>query len=165
MKTASEILKYAMEMELRGKEFYSMYKDKVSNPQIKDIFEGLSSVEDDHYNILKRQLESIDKNQEFEDIDLSSDSGNNIFSSNTKEISKVNLEYGVSDLPILRMAYLIENDFVTFYENAMEKISDPRGKEILKALYEWEIVHRDGFYSEYKKLMEDNWFDQEFYPF
>jgi Rubrerythrin. len=59
MKNATEILKYAMNMERKAQEFYNFYKDKVSSKKIKELFEGLASMEEEHYSILERQLDSL----------------------------------------------------------------------------------------------------------
>jgi len=39
-----KIVKYAMDMELKGQEFYKSFKDKVKNPDIKQLFENFASL-------------------------------------------------------------------------------------------------------------------------
>ena len=46
----------------------------------------------------------------------------------------------VPDLPVLRMAYLIEQDFVEFYEQAAQK-TDGEVRQVLETLAAWERRH------------------------
>ena len=83
MKNASDILKYAMNMEKRAQEFYTFYKDKVVSQKIKELFEGLSSMEEEHYSILKKQLDSLEKNNTFDEFVLTETDGQNIILNKT----------------------------------------------------------------------------------
>ena len=165
MKNASDILKYAMNMEKRAQEFYTFYKDKVVSQKIKELFEGLSSMEEEHYSILKKQLDSLEKNNTFDEFVLTETDGQNIILNKTKDLENVNLEYDLSDLPILRMAYSMENDFAMFYEKAIEQVDDRQAKELLKTLAKWEKEHRDSFEAEVKNAFHSSWFAQSFSPF
>jgi rubrerythrin len=63
------------------------------------------------------------------------------------------------------MAYLLENDLAEYYLKLSEKTEDPEGKNMLKTLSDWEIEHRNMLHTEYKELMESNWFDMGYEPF
>ena len=165
MKNATEILKYAMNMERKAQEFYNFYKDKVSSKKIKELFEGLASMEEEHYSILERQLDSLEKNNSFTEINLKEADGESIIQNKTKDLEHVDFEYDLSDLPILRMAYAMENDFATFYEKALEQTEDEQAKYLLSTLAKWEREHRDSFEEEVKNAMQSTWFSQSFYPF
>lgn len=164
IKNSLDIINYAMEMEKRGQDFYLSYMEKVKNPHIKMLFKRLSEIELDHYNFLKEHYDHLQKHNSW-NLNINFTDGEDIFTNEEIDIKSLNLEHEISDLPILRMAYLIENDFVNFYEKAMNHIQDEDGKKILNFLAKWETSHRDGFFKEYKVLMENNWFDQNFYPF
>lgn len=165
MKNILDILEYAMNMEKKGQEFYITYMDKVTNPQIKSLFKSIAEVEDDHYEILKKQYDYYKENKTLNNIDFGLSEGEKLYEDRSAEISLVDLERDLSDLPIVRMAYLLENDFAMFYEKAVEKVDDPQAKSLLKQLAKWEQGHREAFYREYKKAMEDTWFEQGFSPF
>ena len=60
----------------------------------------------------------------------------------------------VADLPVLRMAYLIERDFAEFYHMAAEK-AEGQAKEILTMLSHWESGHERLF-----KKMHDQAFEK-----
>ncbi|KDR96116.1 Rubrerythrin [Peptoclostridium litorale DSM 5388] len=160
-----DIIKFAMEMEKKGQEFYLRNMDKVKNPRVRKIFESLADVEDLHYKMLKRHHDTLSDTGDWEmlDMDLCKPCAEKLLTD--AEIEGVTLEYDISDITILRMAYLIENDFAQFYHNAAKSVENTAAKKILSNLESWEIQHREAFYDEYKKAMEQNWFDQSFAPF
>lgn len=168
MKKELEILQYAMDMEIQGQNFYISFADKVENPVARKLFESLAKEEKRHYDILKKEYDNMEVNKEWSEMESLADyKGESIYEvrKQAEEISGEELKTPTSDISILRMAYLIENDFAEFYKKAIENTEDPRGKKMLETLYEWENEHRRVFYEQYKKAMKDNWFDQSFYPF
>lgn len=165
MNNAKDIIKYAMDMEKRAQEFYEFYKDKVTSRKIKELFEGLAEMEVEHYAILEKQLKSLEDTNSFEEFALEVSEGEDIIKSKTKDMEHVDLEYDLSDLPILRMAYAMENDFAIFYEKALEKATDPIAKDLLGTLAKWEREHRDSFQNEVELATQNSWFAQGFYPF
>jgi len=56
---------------------------------------------------------------------------------------------------VLRMAYLIERDFVEFYEMAADRVDDENAKEALGMLARWERGHERLF-----KEMHDQAFEE-----
>ena len=165
MKNLEDILSYAMSMELRAKEFYTFYKDKVNNKSIQLMFESLADMEDEHYNILKRQLENLQKNAQVEKLDLSEAEGIRIIDQKAAELSGLGEDFDTSEFPILRMAYSMENDFATYYQNAAANTEEPNAKELLQTLAKWEINHRDDFAKSVQIALENTWFNQGFAPF
>jgi rubrerythrin len=59
----------------------------------------------------------------------------------------------VADLPVLRMAYLIERDFSEFYHQAAAK-ADGDPKTTLKFLARWESGHERLFKSMHDEAFE-----------
>jgi rubrerythrin len=168
LKNALDILQFAMDMEIQGQNFYISFSDKVENPVAKKMFESLAKEEKRHYDILKKEYDNIEVNKEWSEMNnLDEYKGESIFEvrKEAEKVSPEDLKTSTSDISILRMAYLIENDFAEFYKKAIENTEDPKGKKMLETLYEWENEHRKVFYEEYQKAMKDNWFDQSFSPF
>lgn len=160
-----QILKYAMEMERKAEEFYTMYKDKVQEESNKAIFKELSEMEDDHYAILERQLKKVETDGEFEHVDVAGLSGGeDIFKLNERDLDSIDFTKAVNDLPILRMAYAMESHFAEFYSNAAKKADNPDAKALLETLAKWEIVHRDSFQKEVQFAMENSWYNAGFAP-
>lgn len=165
MNRLEDILKYAMSMELRAKEFYTFYKDKVNNKSIKLMFEGLSAMEDEHYEILNSQLKNYQESKTIAPLNLDVAKGSDIVDSKASELANLSEDFDVSELPILRMAYAMENDFAVYYQNAAEEVEDPAAKELLETLAKWEIKHRDDFAREVEQALQSSWFSQGFSPF
>jgi rubrerythrin len=69
-------------------------------------------------------------------------------------IEQTVLEAMVPDLPVLRMAYLIERDFAEFYEEAASKVDGDTRKVFEKLAY-WERRHEALF-----KKMHDRAFEE-----
>ncbi len=165
MKNLQDILKYAMGMELRAKEFYTFYTDKLTNKSIKLMFESLASMEDEHYNILKKQLDNLEQNSQIQELDLSQAEGIRIIKEKAQELKNLSDDFDVSELPILRMAYAMESDFATYYQRAAAETDDPAAQKLLETLAQWEINHRDDFATAVELALENTWFSQGFAPF
>ena len=65
----------------------------------------------------------------------------------------------VSDLSVIRMAYLIESDFAEFYKNALAAIEEDDAREMLQTLADWEEQHKKLFQEKYNKLIKKHWSD------
>ena len=168
MDNTLKILQYAMTMEKQGQQFYLKYKDEIEGKRFKETFENLAKVEEEHYHLLKEQYEIFKAHGKFEALDIQLDKGDKIFEKALKtEQSMLDPEtdYSLNNMAILRMAYLIENDFAEFYRSAVEKTTSPEAKRLLSILAEWENNHRKMFYKDYQELMEANWGEQRFAPF
>jgi rubrerythrin len=59
----------------------------------------------------------------------------------------------VPDLPVLRMAYLIERDFAEFYTQMADKVDGP-AKEVLLKLAHWERGHERLFKQFHDRAFE-----------
>jgi rubrerythrin len=60
----------------------------------------------------------------------------------------------VADLPVLRMAFLIERDFAEFYEMAAKQ-AEGNAKEVLTMLATWERGHERLFKIYHDKAFEE----------
>lgn len=165
MNNLSDILKYGMDMERCAKEFYSFYKNKISNESIRMMFESLADMEDEHYNILKTQLDRLEANDPVEALDLSESEGARIILDKAEELKNIGADFDTAELPILRMAYSMENDFATFYQKAADEVDEPNAKALLETLARWEITHRDDFAKSIEIALQQSWFGQGFAPF
>lgn len=154
----SSILKYAMQMELEGYNFFKEKAEKFSNPTSKALFEELAEVEMEHYELLKEQLDSYEKTKGFKDISKELDvNSREIFKKREKSehLNATLQESDIPDLTILRMAYLIEKDYAEFYRKAAERADDGRAKKIFEILAQWEDSHEKLFKEEYGRRMQE----------
>jgi len=158
------ILKYALSREKEGNLFYKNNKDKVKNLQLKEIFENLAEMEYDHMQYIENLIKTTEEgNKKLNEIIFEED--NSFFEKRKKnEIVEQDIEDMTSDLSILRMAYLIEDDFKNFYDQASKNIEDKDAINILQKLSKWEQTHRDTLYELYRDMMKDYWNEMGFEP-
>ena len=141
MKKYEYILRYAMQMELDGYNFFKEKAEEFIDPTTKNLFLKLADVEMDHYNLLKAQLENYLERDSFDlDTNLFNRDEDNIFKKREKSehIDDTLVESNVPDITLLRMAYLIERDYAEFYRKATEKASDEDAKRLFERLAKWE---------------------------
>jgi len=150
------IIRYAMEMELLGHKFYKENGEKSENPMTKEIFLKLSEVELEHHEYLKSLLKEYETTETISDkLELPEDE--DIIFQARKEGEKLDsaMEQSmIPDMNVLRMAYLIEEDFQEYYAKMSEKVEDQKLKEIPLRFAEWEDGHAKLFRSEYDKRMD-----------
>ncbi|NMA86209.1 MAG: ferritin family protein [Tissierellia bacterium] len=158
MKKHEHALRYAMQMELDGHNFFKEKAETFENPTTKALFLQLAEVEMEHYNFIKRQLESY---LETDTIELDSEMLNrdeeSIFEAREKSehLDETLKESDIPDLTVLRMAYLIERDYKEFYTKAAEKAEDENIKKLFEQLAKWEAGHEKIFKKEYDRRMEE----------
>lgn len=162
MNKVQRILAFAMRMEKDAQEFYSYYADKVSSESLKKLFHELAEIEKNHYEYLNKKHDQLDFKEPPLSISWVVDNAfaavdPHILADSSDLIG--NVPEGSSDLTIIRMAYLIENDFAEFYMHASEAVDDNNAGEFLRTLAQWEDKHRDMFYDRYKVLLKNHWED------
>lgn len=158
------VLKYAYIREKEGRDFYQSKLSKVKSPEAKDLFNMLSEMEQDHMHTIEELIENIE-NEEQISFNLDNENEKNMFENRKqKEIISGDIDDMTSDLSIIRMAYLIEDDFMKFYSDAAKKTEDPSLKEIFESLASWEKSHRDSLNELYRSMTKNYWNEMGFEP-
>lgn len=164
--TDLQALSYAMNTEQESAKYYVKYAGKCKSKNAKALFEALAKMEIEHYEILEEQYDSLSDGGTWLDVKLEKYETPEIFlDKGQSKLIQSDLESELSDITVLRMAYLMENELADFYKNWSEKTTEPIAKAFLKKLADWENEHYAMLYKEYKRLMEDNWFEMGFAPF
>lgn len=162
MNKIQTILSFAMRMEKDAEDFYSYYMDKAKSNTTRELFRELAGMENQHYNILKSRFDKLGFTEPPLAISWVVD---NSFASKDPHVLTDNssiagdAESELSDLSIIRMAYLIENDFSLFYKHAVEAVDDTETKKLLNELSAWEDGHRSMFREKYQSLLKKHWSD------
>lgn len=161
MNRIKSIIEYAMRMEKDAKEFYSFNLERVEAPELKKLFGELVEIEKNHYNLLNRVYEKMDVTPPPINIswvvdDVSREVNTSIIADNSELISD---EKSLSDLSVVRLAWLMESDFALFYKNAAEQVDEPEAKKALLELSEWEKQHQELFRVRYEHLLKKSWSD------
>lgn len=152
------LAKQAILNEVEGYQFYKMYAEKVSSPEVSKVFTDIANEELKHIEMLKKFLNNTpEENMELAKIEVPTP-GIFKFSPMTPE----DLSLAVSALSI---AMKMEEDSQQFYADEAEKATDEGEKQFLLKLRDWEIQHRDMFSKEYEELKTDWWSDNAYAPF
>jgi rubrerythrin len=137
-----KIYEYALLREHEGKRFFTQNAGRLSHAAAVGIFEQLANEEQRHIEFIQAQIQSLDKG-EAPDVALGVKLEEEGFFSqraDSEMLDQTVVEAMVPDLPVLRMAYLIERDFAEFYEMAAAR-SEGDAKEVLAMLAGWERGH------------------------
>ena len=151
-----KIYTYALQREYEGKSFFETNAERLSHAAAVDAFKQLAEEEQKHIDFIQGLLENLDHG-ESPDIAAGIAMGKTGFFSQRAEsemIEQTISEAMVPDLPILRMAYLIERDFSEFYEMAAQKVAEGTEKQALIMLASWERTHERLFKRLHDKAFE-----------
>ncbi|QUI21582.1 ferritin family protein [Vallitalea pronyensis] len=159
MEKIKKILQFAMNMERQGQVFYGFYSEQVKDEHIKKLFSDLEKVEKEHYYVLKETYDDLLGGKTLQDISWVVDDNSKVKSPDifTANLDTFTLDQNLSDITVLRMAYLIEHDFAEFYKKAADSIDEPSVKAFLSSMAAWEEEHRDFFYDKYQNLKLHKW--------
>jgi rubrerythrin len=146
-----KVYQYALLREREGKRFFEECAGRVGHSAAVQAFRELAAEEEKHIRFITRLIDGHVPETQPEEPD----GGEGFFSKRavSEVLDQTVLESMVADLPVLRMAYLIERDFVEFYESAAEAAVG-EAKQALSTLAEWERVHERLFKNLHDKAME-----------
>ncbi|PKK39292.1 Rubrerythrin [Clostridiaceae bacterium JG1575] len=153
------ILRYALQMERSGQEFFREKAERFKDPTTRTLFLHLADIEEEHYRLIESELKKYQdgpSGYEAGEEVLRRDESGFFAQRETSEALETTLnESDVPDLTVLRMAYLIERDFKEFYEEAMDDVENPQVKLLLGRLSRWESGHEALFKKEYQRLKKE----------
>jgi rubrerythrin len=151
-----KIYTYALQREHEGKRFFEQNAGRLSHAAAVEVFNILAGEEQKHIEFIQSQIDALDEGQPPSaamGVELEKEG---FFSqrADSELIEQTVSEAMVPDLPILRMAYLIERDFAEFYEMAASK-SEGEAKKVLEMLAEWERGHERLFKQLHDEAFEE----------
>jgi rubrerythrin len=151
-----KIYEYALQREIEGKKFFEDNASRLSHASAVQVFKLLAGEEQKHINYIQHQLDVMDQEESMKgNVKIDLEDPSFFMKRATSEfIQQTTSEAMVPDLPVFRMAYLIERDFAEFYEKAAkEAIGD--AKEVLETLAYWERKHESLFKELHDKAFEE----------
>jgi rubrerythrin len=141
---ARKVYEYALEREREGVQFFQSNAERMSHASAKGIFEQLAAEELMHIEFIEVKLQTLGKGPPVStNVELE---GAGFFTQRAASelLDQTVMESMVPDLPILRMAYLIERDLAEFYSTMTEQAQGDV-KEALQTLARWERTHEELF--------------------
>ena len=151
-----KIYEYALQREYEGKRFFEQNADRLSNAAAVSAFKKLTAEEQKHIEFIQNQIDLLERGRDSSTEFGAAFQREGFFSQRalSEDIEQTVNEAMVADLPVLRMAYLIEHDLAEFYEMAAGKVvADAR--EVLKMLATWERGHERLFKKLHDKAFEE----------
>ena len=151
-----KVYEYALQREYEGKRFFEENAGRLSHAAAAGAFKQLALEEQRHIEFIQSQIAALDKGQA-PNMAMGLELNKAGFFSQraqTEQIDQTVAEAMVPDLPVLRMAYLIEHDFADFYAMAASK-AQGEARQVLDMLATWERGHEKLF-----KHMHDKAFEQ-----
>ena len=151
-----KIYEYALQREKEGRNFFESNAGRMSHAAAEGIFRRLVEEEQEHIEFIESLIAALDSDQKVAaDIAVEMTQGGFFLERAQAEmLDQTVMESMVPDLPILRMAYLIERDFSEFYEMAASKTSGD-SQEALTMLAEWERGHEKLFRELHDRIFEE----------
>lgn len=151
-----KIYEYALQREHEGKRFFEENAGRLSSAAAQGAFKKLAAEEQKHIEFIESQIKSLDQGK-ISSLAIGIDMEKAGFFSQraaSEDIEVTVSEAMVADLPVLRMAYLIERDFSEFYEMAAGKAGG-ESRAVLEMLARWERTHEALFKKMHDKAFED----------
>ncbi len=147
-----KVLEYALQREYEGKRFFEQNAARLQNAAAVGAFKAIAEEEQRHIEFIQAQLNALAGESsaapELPSAGFFADRADSEF------IAVTVAESMVADLPVLRMAYLIERDFAEFYAQAASKAEDD-AKKVLDMLAHWEAGHERLFKHMHDKAFEN----------
>jgi rubrerythrin len=147
-----KILEYVLAREQMGKLFFLENADKLQSEAAAGAFRTIAAEEQKHIDFITALMKTITTRGTAEPTELPDAA----FFNNraiSESIEQTVIESMVSDLPVLRMAYLIERDFAEFYSMAAQQ-TEGEAKKLLEMLAKWESGHEILFKNMHDKLFK-----------
>jgi hypothetical protein len=151
-----KVYQYALQREYEGKRFFEQNAERLSHAAAVGAFKNLAAEEQKHIEFISSQIAALDSGEKPSAAMGPRLEQEGFFSQRaaSESLDQTVTEAMVPDLPVLRMAYLIEHDFAEFYEMAASK-SEGEAKRVLTMLATWERGHERLFKMYHDKAFEE----------
>lgn len=147
-----KILEYALQREHEGKRFFVENAERLQNAAAAGAFKAIAIEEQRHIEYIQAQLRALTGDVPAEAPELPA-TGFFADRAEGEHIVYTVAESMVADLPVLRMAYLIERDFSEFYSQAASQAAGD-AKKTLEMLANWEAGHEKLFKNMHDKAFQ-----------
>ncbi len=115
------ILKFVLSREIEGMNFCKEKVNSVKDKSVKEVFEQLSEMEDGHVTYINKLIESVSKEEPISKVEPPTQNVEFFKRREEKEIVRGKVDDMASDLSVLRMTYLIEDDFINSFQRRLRR--------------------------------------------
>lgn len=151
-----KIFEYALQREYEGKRYFEVNAARLSHAAAQGAFLRLAGEEQKHIEFIQGLLNKMDSGEPLDASHSQTMQEAGFFAERalSEGIDQTVLEAMVPDLPVLRMAYLIERDFAEFYEYTARK-TEGEARQVLEMLAHWERGHEQLFKEFHDRAFEE----------
>ena len=154
---AMKALTQALEMERRGRQFYTQASQETFNEKGRTMFASLADEEEKHVAMVERQMRAIQEEGQYEtlpdieapDVDLDKE----LFPP-ARETRKAELGEDPNVLDALHFALDLEMRLHTVYTNAAKETEDEAGRTMYMWLADAEMTHFDLLMANYESQVD-----------
>lgn len=163
---ALEILKMAILMERRGKEFYNTVANNTKDDNVRNIFTLMAKEEQLHIDQLSQHYKTFQKTGKFELHHTEQPEGEDTIASMilNPEIRK-SISAASFEASAIGAAIDMENKAIEVYSQRAKEASDENEKALYLWLADFEKGHHKLLNDLNKELMEEIWYDNHFWPY
>jgi len=151
-----KVLNYALEREREGYAFFSGHAKKAQHASVVGMFERLANEERGHIRYIERLIAELTGDPLPEEDPALAAHDASFFTERaaSEMIEQTTAEAMVPDLPVLRMAFLIERDLSEFYSGMAQK-AEGEAKVALEKLAGWEREHERLFKTLHDRIFAE----------
>jgi rubrerythrin len=160
-----EILKSAILLEKRGQAFYSKIARQTSGNAVKAFFELMADEEVKHVDILTEQYKAYRHNEKFIPGEYHENHENSISAKVLTKELKEEISAADYEAAAISAAIAMEKNAIQLYSDRASDAEDPNEKALYKWLADWERQHLNFLAEIDKELIEEVWYDNNFWPF
>lgn len=155
-----KVLNYALDREREGLAFFSGHAQKAQHAAVVGVFQRLAEEERGHIRYIELLIANLSggARPEADSAVVSHDTSFFNERAASEMIEQTTVEAMVPDLPVLRMAFLIERDLAEFYSDLAPK-TEGETRQALERLAGWEREHErlfktlhDRVFAEYSSM-------------
>lgn len=138
----AKVLSYALEREREGFAFFSGHAEKAQHAAVVGVFRRLAAEEEGHIRFIEHLVATHAGESPSAAEPMATAHDGSFFSERavSEMIEQTTVEAMVPDLPVLRMAFLIERDLAEFYDSTAAR-AEGETRQALQRLAGWEREH------------------------
>jgi rubrerythrin len=149
-----KIYEYALAREREGRDFFRRHAERMPHAAAAGAFRALAAEEEQHIAYIQGLLRALDGEAPAVEPPAALD-GEGLFAERAGRelLEQTVVESMIPDVAVLRTAYLIERDFVEFYQRMAER-TEGEASAALQRLADWERSHAELFERLHDEVFE-----------
>lgn len=162
-KSAADVLKRAMLLEMNGREFFRMAAKTASSQVAKELFEHMAKEEEHHLHILEITFKRlIDEGKVV--LPTEDELAFGFQDPIIDDSFLADLRNSKFDSSAISIALTLEEKAFKFYQKEEQAATDPEIKQLCNWLIDWEMDHHRKLMALDEDFRQDVWNDANFWP-